>query len=188
MDEIRLVFKITVVGDGGVGKTSLIKRFTESSFNKEYIKTIGAQFSVYNKQIENVNVRLLLWDIAGQDDFSFLKPSFFKNSNASIIVYSVEKTKLGENSFNHILSWYNDLKQYCSNIPTVIFANKIDLIDLNTIDDSAIQKLMKDYEFLGFYYTSAKTGQGVINAFNVIINLLYQKYKLLSEEYKIENL
>ncbi|MFW9829992.1 MAG: GTP-binding protein, partial [Candidatus Thorarchaeota archaeon] len=96
MDEIKLVFKITIIGDGGVGKTSLIRRFTESSFNKDYIKTIGAQFSVYNKQIENVNIRLLFWDIAGQDEFSFLKPSFFKNSNASIIVYSVEETKLGE--------------------------------------------------------------------------------------------
>ncbi|MFX1233994.1 MAG: Rab family GTPase [Promethearchaeota archaeon] len=181
MDEIKLVFKITIIGDGGVGKTSLIRRFTESSFNKDYIKTIGAQFSVYNKQIENVNIRLLFWDIAGQDEFSFLKPSFFKNSNASIIVYSVEETKLGEISFNHILSWYNDLNQYCADIPTVIFANKIDLIDQNELNDAPIQKLVKEHKFLGFYYTSAKTGQGVINAFNIIIDSLFQKYKSLSE-------
>ncbi|MFW9772757.1 MAG: hypothetical protein ACFFEO_11430, partial [Candidatus Thorarchaeota archaeon] len=110
-----------------------------------------------------------------------LKPSFFKNSNASIIVYSVEETKLGEISFNHILSWYNDLNQYCADIPTVIFANKIDLIDQNELNDAPIQKLVKEHKFLGFYYTSAKTGQGVINAFNIIIDSLFQKYKSLSE-------
>lgn len=183
MEEIKLIFKITIIGDGGVGKTSLIQRFTESSFNKEYIKTIGAQFSVYNKQIDNINVRLLFWDIAGQDEFSFLKPSFFKNSNASIIIFSVERTKLGQNSFNHILSWYNDLKQYCSDIPTVIFANKIDLTDKYELDDISIQKLIKEQKFLGLYYTSAKTGQGVIKAFNFIINLLYQRYKTLYGDY-----
>lgn len=60
------VFKITVIGNGAVGKTSLIKKYTEGSFEKDYIKTLGAQFSKYDEEIEGNNVKLFFWDIAGQ--------------------------------------------------------------------------------------------------------------------------
>ncbi|MGM0470121.1 MAG: hypothetical protein ACQERB_15080, partial [Promethearchaeati archaeon] len=79
------IFKITLIGDGAVGKTSLIKRYTHGTFEKDYIKTIGAQFSRYNKKIEGDEVELIFWDIAGQD-FLFLHPLFYKESKACIIV------------------------------------------------------------------------------------------------------
>jgi len=82
------VFKITVIGDGGVGKTSLIKKYTKGSFKKEYIKTLGAQFSKYDEKIENSAVKLFFWDIAGQAEFSFMRPTFYKGSKAAIIVFS----------------------------------------------------------------------------------------------------
>ncbi|MFW9878277.1 MAG: GTP-binding protein, partial [Candidatus Thorarchaeota archaeon] len=87
-------FKIVVVGDGAVGKTSLIKKFTKGTFEKDYIKTIGAQFSKYNKKFNGDIVRLLFWDIAGQDDFNFLHHLFYKESKAAIIVYSLEENEL----------------------------------------------------------------------------------------------
>ena len=102
-DNKKFRFKITVVGDGAVGKTSLIQKFTNDTFKTDYIKTIGAQFSVYDKKIENDKIKLLLWDIAGQDDFNFLRPSFFKNSVAAIIVYSLEENDLGEESLTQLV-------------------------------------------------------------------------------------
>ena len=101
-DGRKFRFKITVIGDGRVGKTSLIEKFTHGSFKKDYVKTIGAQFSVYDKDIGDDKVRLIFWDIAGQDQFHFLRPSFFNNSKAAIIVYSLEDNKLGLESFKHI--------------------------------------------------------------------------------------
>jgi len=175
-------FKITIVGDGRVGKTSLIAKFTKSSFQKEYNKTIGAQFSYHDEEIEGDQIRLIFWDIAGQDTFNFLKPSFFKNSRAAIIVYSLEPNDLGKESFEHIKDWHNDLKQYSGDIPVVLFANKIDLLKDKNIDHGAIDSIVSENRFLGYYITSAKTGNGVTEAFNSLIKILYDKHKTISLE------
>jgi small GTP-binding protein len=174
-------FKIVVCGDGMVGKTTLIQKFTKGSFRKDYVKTIGAQFSVFDKKINGDKIRLLFWDIAGQVvERNFIQNSFFNKSRAAIIVYSLEDNDLGKNSFEHIVDWYKDITKHCGEIPVVIFANKIDLINENRFDESKIQKLVEEYNFLSYYKTSAKTGDGVIEAFNAIIEMLYHKYKALS--------
>ncbi|MHA2038835.1 MAG: Rab family GTPase [Promethearchaeota archaeon] len=173
-------FKITVIGDGGVGKTSLIKKFTKGTFDKDYIKTTGAQFSRFDKEIDGDVINLIFWDIAGQDDFKFLHPLFYKESRACIIVCSLEENELGKDSFIHIKNWYDEINKYCDNIPIVLFTNKVDLVDENNINEIEIQNLINEYNFLGYYITSAKTGQGVIDAFNAIIEKLYHKYKQLS--------
>ena len=173
-------FKIVVVGDGAVGKTSLIKKYTKGTFEKDYIKTIGAQLSKYNKEINEVMIRLIFWDIAGQDDFTFLHHLFYKEAKAAIIVYSLEENELGKNSFTHIKNWHEVVVKDCENIPVVLFANKVDLVNENDLNEPEIQNLVKKYNFLGYYLSSAKTGQGVIEAFNAIIENLYYKYKQLS--------
>ena len=168
-------FKITVIGDGQVGKTSLIQKFTKGSFRQDYVKTIGAQFSIYDDEINGEKIRLLFWDIAGQDDFNFLRPYFYRDSLGAIIVYSLEENQMGEDSFNHISNWYEDVVQFCGNIPIVLFANKVDLIDESNVNRSKIQIIVDKHNFLGYYLTSAKTGYGVIDAFNIIIEELYQR-------------
>ena len=164
----KLKIKVTVVGDGGVGKTSLIQKFTKGKFKTDYIKTIGAQLTHYETEINGYKIELLFWDIAGQDDFHFLRPSFYRASKAVIIVYSLEENNLGERSFDNVTSWYEDVKQYCGEIPVVVFANKVDLINKQTLDKAKIQNLVEERNFLGYYITSAKTGQGLDHAFNAL--------------------
>ena len=168
------VFKITVIGDGGVGKTSLIKKYTQGSFQKQYIKTLGAQFSKYDEKVNGDNCKLFFWDIAGQAEFSFMRPTFYKGSKAAIIVFSHAPAE--EKSFDHIVDWHEDIKKYCGNIPIILFGNKIDLIDKN-LDHTEAEKMVNKREFLGYYRTSAKTGNGVYEAFQAIIKDLYEKYK-----------
>ncbi|MFW9879321.1 MAG: Rab family GTPase [Candidatus Thorarchaeota archaeon] len=170
-------FKIVVVGDGAVGKTSLIKKFTKGTFEKDYIKTIGAQLSKYNKEINGDTIRLIFWDIAGQDDFNFLHHLFYKEAKAAIIVYSLEENELGENSFRHIKNWHEVIIKNCRNIPVVLFANKVDLVDENSVFITKVQDLVNEHKFLNFFLTSAKTGQVVVEAFNEIIERLYLKFK-----------
>ncbi len=181
-DSEKFTFKVIVIGDGTVGKTSLIKKFTKGSFRKEYIKTIGAQFSKFDTEISGDFIKLVFWDIAGQDDFIFLHPSFYRESRAAIIVYSLEENNFGKRSFEHITDWHEGIKKYCGDIPIVAFANKVDLIEENNLDKMNIQEVVKERDFLGYFLTSAKTGQGVHEAFNVIINELYYKFKALPSE------
>ena len=175
-------FKIVVIGDGAVGKTSLIKKYTKGTFERDYVKTIGAQLSKYNKEINGDMIRLIFCDIAGQEDFNFLHHLFYKESKAAIIVYSLEENDLGYDSFTHIENWYKKLMKHCGDIPAILFANKVDLIDNSNIDTIRIQELVHKYNFLRYFITSAKSGEGVIEAFNAIIEKLYFKFKQLSTQ------
>jgi small GTP-binding protein len=180
----KFSFKITVIGNGGVGKTSLIRRFTKGSFHEEYIRTIGAQFSKYEQDIEGDECELYFWDIAGQDEFHFLRPSFYKDSKAAIIVYSLEENELGKVSFKNISHWYDDLKQFCGVIPVALFANKVDLVDKDRLNNTKMSKFVKKRNLLGYYLTSAKTGERVNDAFHAIIRELYYKNKAIFERLK----
>jgi small GTP-binding protein len=164
--------KVTVIGDGGVGKTSLIQRFINGTFQKDYIKTIGANFSNYKVEKNGHRTELLFWDLAGQDDFHFLRPSFYKASKAAIIVYSLEENNLGRRSFRHIFNWHNDVKEFCGNVPVILFANKVDLIKEESINKNRLDNLVNDKNFLGYFITSAKTGKRVEDAFNFLIETL----------------
>ncbi|MFX0140206.1 MAG: Rab family GTPase, partial [Candidatus Hodarchaeota archaeon] len=125
------------------------------------------------------------WDIAGQESFSHLRPNFYRGSRAGIIVFSHEENEHGEKSYRNIPKWLADIKKYCGKIPIVIFGNKIDLIeDANLLlnedhpkSDKNINALLKDYNYLGYFKTSALTGQGVTLAFQTLTRKLFDIYK-----------
>lgn len=165
----KFKIKVTVIGDGSVGKTSLIQKFTQGIFKTDYIKTIGAQLTNYETEIDGYRIELIFWDIAGQDEFHFLRPTFYRNSKAAIIVYSLEENDLGERSFKHITKWCGDVKQFCGEIPVVLFANKVDLVNEKSVDREKIQNMVKELNLLDYYLTSAKTGQGLDQAYNALI-------------------
>jgi small GTP-binding protein len=185
---MRFVFKITIIGDGGVGKTSLIKKYTQGEFQEDkkytqgefqedYISTIGAQFSIYEQKIDGDDIKLFFWDLAGQDDFQIIRSSFYEDSKAVIIVYSLERNDKGYESLKNVMKWYNEINKHCEEIPIIIFANKIDLVGDTEIDESSFKELSAKENYLGVYRTSAKTGNGVGNAFKTIIEKLYNMHK-----------
>ncbi|OLS15673.1 MAG: Ras family protein [Promethearchaeota archaeon CR_4] len=163
------IFKVAVVGDGAVGKTSLILRYTQGSFNTNYIRTIGAQFSKYDLTAKTgEKVRLFLWDIAGQDSFTFMRPTFFSGSKTCIAVFDVTN----ENTFTNLQTWIDDIHKYCgTDIPVVLFGNKVDLVN-DKYANPKIEAFLKANNVIGFYLTSAKTGTNVTQAFEAIINEL----------------
>ncbi|HEY0089798.1 MAG TPA: Rab family GTPase [Candidatus Lokiarchaeia archaeon] len=181
------VFKIAVVGDGAVGKTSLIEKYTKGVFNTQYIMTLGAQFTKHTATINNVPIELVFWDIAGQESFASLRPGFYKGCRAVIIVFSHEQNEQGNESFKNVSKWLVEIKKHCGLLPVILFGNKIDLLsDINNLvanktypkSNDNVNKLMKGYNFLGYFLTSAKTGQGVDQAFYILAEKLHQLSKL----------
>ena len=180
-DEEDFKFKIIVVGDPSVGKTTLIRKYTTGAFQKDYIATLGAQFSKYEENLEGKKVRLFIWDIAGQETFELMRQKFYKGSSGAIIVFSHAPEEL--ESFNHIEKWLNELKKYCGDIPIALFGNKVDLIDENELisnedkvnSDFNVRKFVGDHNIIEYFKTSALTGQGVIEAFQKLVRKLYFK-------------
>ncbi|HEY0088861.1 MAG TPA: hypothetical protein VGB37_08460, partial [Candidatus Lokiarchaeia archaeon] len=89
---------------------------------------------------------------------------------------SLEKSEHGKTSLEHVEEWHNDLKNYCGGIPIVLLGNKLDLIDDKGSVDKKAVKLVEKRGFIGYYKTSAKTGEGVFEAFQAILQELYNKY------------
>ena len=181
IEEKEYKFKITVVGDPAVGKTTLVKKYTTGSFQKDYISTLGAQFSNYEEMIEGKQVKLFIWDIAGQETFEMMRRKFYNGSSGAIIVFSHAPEEL--KSFNHIEKWFNELKKYCGDIPIAIFGNKVDLINENELisnedkvnSDFNVGKFVNEHNIIEYFKTSALTGQGVIEAFQKLVRELYFK-------------
>ncbi|MFX1454699.1 MAG: Rab family GTPase [Promethearchaeota archaeon] len=174
-------FKIVVVGDAAVGKTSLIKRYTTNTFQKDYISTLGMQFSKFEEQIEGENVELLLWDLAGQESFSTLRDRFYTGSSGAIVVFSLSPEEL--ETYNHLPKWISDVRETCGSIPVILFGNKADLVDQNALmtspdyatSDIHVKKFAQDQRIIDYYKTSALTGQDVKKGFQTLIFRLYQR-------------
>ncbi len=163
--------KVILTGDYSVGKTSLIKRFVENKFGKDYISTLGVQIS---KKTVNLNdttkMNFIIWDIAGQiAQMATYRSKFYNGANAAFII--IDRTRSG--NINSIEKWYNDIKKSIQKkIPIVIVGNKSDLTDQIVISEEEIKEVVKKY---GFHYilTSAKTGENVNDSF------LYIAYRVI---------
>ena len=182
MSDKAFGFKITIVGDSAVGKTSLIKRYTTNTFEKDYISTLGMQFSRYKETLSGIMVELFLWDLAGQESFNTLRDRFYKGSSGAIIVFSLAPEEI--ETYRHIDKWLSNIKEACGNIPIVLFGNKADLVDQDALatspnyetSDVHVKKFAQDHNISEYFRTSALTGQGVIEAFQTLVRKLYNYF------------
>ncbi|MFX0143167.1 MAG: GTP-binding protein [Candidatus Hodarchaeota archaeon] len=162
--------KCIFCGDFLVGKTSLIRRFVENRFEKDYISTMGVQLSKKTVLLsEKTKMNFIIWDIGGQRQFDLNRARFYNGANAAFIV--VDRTR--PNNLNSIKIWYDDLKKSISrNIHIVIVGNKSDLKDEIVISEEEIKKVAKQFDF-HYILTSALTGENVNDAF------LYIAYRVV---------
>jgi len=155
-------FKVCLFGPGAVGKTSLLIRYIKDYFNSDLRQTIGSSFLIKDVVVDEIDVRLLLWDIGGQEKFSRLRTIYFKGSNAAFGVFDVTNPQ----SLLKLPGWVSSIKKTVKkSIPMVIVGNKIDLerqVEKQEAEDLS-KRLNCDY-----LETSAKTGENVELAFEII--------------------
>lgn len=160
------IYKICVVGDGGVGKTSMVLRYTDDTFKENYMMTIGSNFatkSVDLPEFPQYNIKLQIWDLAGQKHFSFVRPPFYRG--ASGIVYVFDLTR--RSSFTNLLEWKTEVEKVVTGRPSILVGNKLDLADEGhreiALQDG--ESLKKELQALSYYETSAKEGMKVKDVF-----------------------
>jgi len=162
------IYKVVVVGDGGVGKTSMVLRYCENAFKENYIMTIGSNFSTKQVELEeypNYLVKLQLWDLAGQKHFSFVRPPFYRGSSGIIFVFDLTR----RSSFQNILDWKSEVEKVIGDgKPSMLVGNKIDLADSREVGEKEGEALKDEINAISYIDTSAKDDVGVHPVFKDI--------------------
>ena len=173
------VFKIVTLGESGIGKTSLINRFTYDTF-EILSTTINGEF--YNKllDIENKITKIQLWDICGSECFRSVIPNFYRNASGAVVAYDI----FNKWSFDQVKFWIKEVKAY-SNTETniVIVGTKCDILDREVTEEEG--KKLADELSVKYFETSAKTGYNVNEAYNFLIKEIIDNFKNFERE-KIE--
>jgi len=175
----RLIWKIVIIGDPAVGKTSIRRRYLGETTLKEYIYTIGADFATKRiKLSDNLTVQYQIFDLAGQQKFDKVRSTFYSGAQAAVLVYDITDN----NTLLNLQKWVKEAKRNSNgSLQTfVVVGNKIDLIEKKESDDETLKKFLQDLSKemehgILHIYTSALTGEN--------IDLLFQKIteKLLHE-------
>jgi small GTP-binding protein len=171
IDKIKFQFKIIVCGDPTVGKTSIILRFTENAFNRKYIPSIGINVSDKIIKLQEVNVQLVLWDIAGQSKFTPMRSAFYNGAKGMLLVFDITNPK----SFEDLKLWYKDINKHISEDEKLVgflIGNKCDIPEKRKISFEEAKNLAQKFK-LDYMETSAMTGDNIKDAFQKIANTLY---------------
>ena len=169
----RIVLPLMLLGDGQVGKTSLILKLTGNIFNDSQLTTVGKESYIYQVNLHGYNLKMKIWDTAGQERFKSMSIQVIKNSDAVILVYAINDI----NSFNSLDMWLSKLNDATdlSKKPIIIVGNKSDVNDrIITYEEGKKYAESKGYNF---YETSAKSGMNVTEAFNDIFEQLYNTFE-----------
>ena len=157
--------KIIFVGDAGVGKTTIISRIMDNPFSESYEPSIGVDFMSKNIKFHGQNIKLQMWDTAGQEKYKGLIPSYVRNSSVVFLVYDISSKM----SFDNIPKWINFIKTI-ENTTLVLCGNKIDLSNREVTKEEGTNLAQK--EGITFFEVSAKTDENIKNMFyNVVADL-----------------
>ena len=169
--------KVILLGDAGVGKTSLLARYVDGIFSDEYKQTIGANFLIkeidlshiisklnlnpqIKEDIEAKGFNLYFWDVGGQQDKLFVTEYYFLQAVGAMVVFNVDKRE----SFDDIEFWVSKMKELSGDIPFILIGNKIDLEDKREVNSEEIEAKAAQYG-VKYFETSAKLNESVDAAF-----------------------
>ena len=163
-DSYDYLIKCLVIGDSGIGKSSLMIRFTDDIFNNQYISTIGVDFKIKTIILKNKTIKFQIWDTAGQDRFRTITSSYYRGSNAILICYDVTEM----DTFRNVKRWMEEAKMFSTTKPLLILCGtKTDLYDRRQVNKCEGEEYAKSNGML-FFETSAKNNSNIREIFESI--------------------
>ncbi|MHA1542672.1 MAG: Rab family GTPase [Candidatus Hodarchaeales archaeon] len=194
MEELKLdlfdirddLYKICMVGDGGVGKTAVTERFLGKGFSSNYKLTIGVDILTHTTDIDDTSIKYQIWDLAGQQRFEFVRSTFYKGAHGIIMVFDLTRP----DTLLNLREWKIEILSNIgkNSIPVVLLGNKSDLENKQLIDVETIShfreelKMEFQYDTVPFLYTSALSGMNVLEAFEALGYLLLKRKPLIASD------
>jgi len=165
------LFKILLIGDSGVGKTCILCRFSDDSFNPSFISTIGIDFKMKTIELNGKKIKLQIWDTAGQERFYTITSTYYRGAMGIMLVYDITDGK----SFDSIGKWLRNIDENANeDVVRMIMGNKCDMEDKRVIPIERAQEVAKHHG-IPFVETSAKTNINVTRAFHDITLRILEK-------------
>lgn len=157
-----LRYKVAMIGDGNVGKTTLLRRFATGMFQESRIMTIGVDFQTVNVKSGDLSFKLTIWDLAGQDRFASFRENFYRGARAVAMVFDVTDRQ----SFEDLPRWRQEAQTVVDHNRFLVVGNKIDMPNrmVETAESKQYAALIK----AAYLETSAKTGDGVSRLFELL--------------------
>ena len=167
---VELNVKILIVGDSNVGKTSLLLQYTDNFYPLQHAATVGIEFKVKNITYKNYNVKLQIWDTAGQERFHSITNNFFRNADGILFVYDITNKK----SFEGIKNWIQEAEEEVGeDFQKILIGNKSDLEEERTVPLKILEEFCLEKK-INFLETSAKNNVNLKEAFNKIVELIFE--------------
>jgi small GTP-binding protein len=164
----EIATKLILIGDGHVGKTSLCSHLRTQAISKKYDLTVGLNIEVHKKMMEDTTVKLVLWDLAGQERFGCVRGDFYYGARVALIVFDLQN----RGSFFDVKHWIRELKRHSPHTPFILVGNKTDIQKREVSFDEA-KAVAQDYS-VPYFETSALQGKNVNELFNMATHMALQ--------------
>ncbi|XP_058472223.1 ras-related protein Rab-15-like isoform X1 [Solea solea] len=167
-----ILFRLLLLGDSGVGKTCMLRRFTDCEFDPSHISTIGVDFKMKTLEIDGIKVRVQIWDTAGQERYQTITKQYYRRAQGIVFVYDITS----EQSFQHIAKWASDVDEYAPDkVQRMLVGNKCDDELRRQVTKEQGSKLAQSYD-MEFFETSASNNSNIREAFTRVTELVLQAH------------
>ncbi len=167
----KYILKILTAGEGGVGKTTLLRRYVDGKFSAETKMTIGVEFFLKETEIDTNHCTLQLWDFGGQERFRFLLESYVLGAKGALLMFDLTRYQTLEN----LEQWVNIVRKGDPKLPILFVGTKLDLTDEIMVDDDYAKEFINEFSLMGFLKISSKTGENVHDAFNILTRKILER-------------
>jgi len=171
----KALFKVIVAGDGGVGKTTLLKRYIDNTFDLHTKMSIGVEIHQKVVEIDNeIKCELILWDLGGQDHFRFLLDRFVDGASGALLMFDMTRIS----TLFNLTEWTSIVRKHDETLPCLLLGGKLDLLESQPFDEEKALSMQKEINCTHFLKVSSKTGENVNLAFELLVREILKNKKI----------